>query len=87
MIRYWFTFDFENYNNPPSGVLYGCGITAISKDDAMSILREKVFLNKIIPYISKVIENIDVSTLDANHVLPNMTHPLKRGVWFPLGYQ
>jgi len=38
------------------------------------------------PEIKKVIENVDVSTLDAGHVLPNMSPPNIRGVWFPLRY-
>jgi hypothetical protein len=33
-----------------------------------------------------VIEDVDVTTLDANHVLPNMMPPSVRGVWYPIGY-
>ena len=39
-----------------------------------------------LPTIAVLIEDVDVSTLDAGHVLPNMSPPVRRGVWFPLGY-
>jgi len=35
------------------------------------------------PDAVKVTEDVDVSTLDAGHVLPNMYPPNERGVWFP----
>ena len=39
------------------------------------------------PAIKDMVEDVDVSTLDANHVLPNMGITLKRGVWFPQGFE
>ena len=86
MIRFWFEFNlkFGDKNIPP-GTLMGCGITAYNYEDALFLLQEKVFKNRLAP-IKNVVENIDVSTLDAGHVLPNMASPNLRGIWFPLGY-
>jgi hypothetical protein len=84
MKRYW--IEFENIDLPP-GIKIGCGVTAYNYDDAMSLIALRVFKNKTLPKIMKAIENVDVSDLDKNHVLPNMSPPNLRGVWFPLGYQ
>jgi hypothetical protein len=35
-----------------------------------------------VPQPARVVEDVDVSTLDAGHVLPNMRAPNERGVWF-----
>lgn len=87
MIRYWFEFDFENYKNAiPPGVYLGCGITAYTYDQAITILANRVFVNKDLPRIIKIVENIDVSKLDQGKVIPNMKPPIYEGVWFPLGY-
>ena len=48
----------------------------------MSIVRHRLFEGEDFR-VTDIIEDVDVSTLDANHVLP----PNLRGVWFPLGYQ
>ncbi|WPV00060.1 hypothetical protein SNE26_29035 [Mucilaginibacter sp. cycad4] len=82
--RYWFEFEFSH--NIPPGLGYGCGITAYSYDDALGILSRDVFKGGI-PTIKNLTENIDVSTLDAGHVLPNILPPTSRGVWFPYGYK
>jgi hypothetical protein len=87
MTRYWFKFDLSNYENPPGGVRLGCGITAVSPDQAMFILKEKVFKNRILPPVLEYIPNVDVSTLDQNHITPNMLPPVRPGVWFPMGYE
>jgi len=81
MIRYWFEFD----DNIPHGMKMGCGVTAYSYDDALSILNDKVFRNSSLQ-IKQVIEDVDVSTLDQNHVIPNMSPPNIRGIWFPQEY-
>lgn len=85
MKKYWFEFDF-NEISPSFGIRMGCGLTAYDYSDALNLLSNKVFKEKPLPNIIKTIENIDVSTLDPGHVLPNMLSPDKRGVWFPLGY-
>jgi hypothetical protein len=79
--RFWFSFE----GLPPFSVLtVGCGVTAYTYDDALQILKDKVF-EQSLPACS-VIEDIDISTLDEHHVRPNMGVVTQRGVWFPLGY-
>jgi hypothetical protein len=38
------------------------------------------------PTIERCIEDVALTELDANHVLPNLGDPTQVGVWFPLGY-
>ena len=84
--RYWFEFDLES-QNAPAGVRLGCGVTAYSYDDALNLISEQLFSGRDMPAITRVIEDVDVSTLDAGHVLPNMELPKRRGIWFPRGYR
>jgi hypothetical protein len=87
MVRYWFEFDFNNFTDEPFGTRMGCGITGYNYEDVLDILKQKVFVTKELPTIIRAVENIDISTLDEGHVLPNMVSPLSRGVWFPIGFQ
>jgi hypothetical protein len=84
--RFWFKFDFKLGDGSPPGLLIGCGITAYNYEDAIEILKTKVFHGDV-PIPKKVIEDVDISNLDPGHVIPNMALPINRGVWFPLGYQ
>lgn len=82
--RYWFRFG--PHGKPlPIGVRAGCGVTARDKDDALSLLRERVFAGEPPPILQEI-EDVDVSSLDPLHVIPNMDSVLVRGVWFPKGY-
>jgi hypothetical protein len=87
MKRFWFQFEFDNQTNIPAGLSIGCGITAFDYSDAINILEQKIFKNKKVPHIKKLTEDIDISTLDSGHVLPNMNVPNLRGIWFPMGYE
>jgi hypothetical protein len=84
MRRFWFQFDMSN--DLPPGVRMGCGITAYDREDALRLLRERVFLETTIPRPLDIVEDVVISSLDAGHVLPNMGDVTIRGVWFPLGY-
>lgn len=86
MIRYWIKFNFENYASVPSGTRMGCGVTGLNYEDALNIISDKLFRNKLVAPIEHLVENIDISTLDADHILPNMGLQNIRGIWFPLGY-
>lgn len=87
MIRYWFKFNFSDYESEiPPGLFYGCGVTSYDYNHAISILREKVFRDQVFPHISECTENIDISTLDQGKIIPNMKVPIVIGVWFPIGY-
>jgi hypothetical protein len=85
--RFWFEFS-------PSDRLtclnMGCGVTAFDYDDALYLLKNRVLESQLLdledlPIVSRVVEDVDVSQLDAAHVLPNMGLVTERGVWFPLG--
>ena len=84
--RYWLQFEFSHDASPPAGVRMGCGVTAYDYDDAFALLREKVFRSAELPEVATAAEDVDISTLDARHVRPNMGDPTTRGVWFPMGY-
>lgn len=62
------------------------GVTAYSLDDAISLLKEKVFRKQPMPPILNYKENIRVSDLDQNHVVPNIGPISERGIWFPISY-
>jgi len=80
--RYWFTFP---RSSGPTALNVGCGVTAYNYNDAVSLLRERVFGGNE-PDVVDFKENVDVSKLDKSHVVPNMGPVIARGIWFPLGY-
>jgi len=82
--RYW--FNFEKFGEP-TPLNLGCGVTAYGYDDATSLLRDRVFAGKELPRIIRCSEDVDVSTLDQKHVLPNISLVAVRGIWFPQGYE
>ena len=86
LTRFWFQFNGESYKDLPPGVIIGCGVTAFTKDDALNIIREKVFKGENLPLIKIYKEGIDISTLNEGHVQPNLGNVVARGIWFPLGY-
>jgi hypothetical protein len=81
--RYW--FSFEKFDRP-TPLNLGCGVTAFDYDDAIKLLNERIFSSEKFPRIVNCIADIDVSTLDPNHVLPNLGLVSDRGIWFPMGY-
>jgi hypothetical protein len=86
MHRYWITFDCPVDHKRSLGIDRGVGVTARDLDDALLILRERIWRGSGLARIDSVTEDVDVSTLDSTHVIPNMAPPLARGIWFPLGY-
>jgi hypothetical protein len=81
--RFWFKF----VQLPPSPLNLGCGITAYDYDDAIVLLKERVFSRSDqVPEIVSFVEDIDISSLNEKHVKPNMEVPVIRGIWFPKGY-
>jgi len=87
MINYWFEFD-RNYPSTYSYLLhFGIGVTALSKEHAMYIMRKVVFENDEIPRITKCIEGIRYTDLEQNHLAPNLGGPMGLiGVWYPCGF-
>ncbi len=68
----------------PTPLNLGCGVTAYSVEDALSLIRDQVFPRSQMPEVVSIREIREVSELDQNHVVPNMGNTLARGVWFPL---
>lgn len=83
--RYW--FEFNSSARLPLGVAHGCGVTAHDYAGARELVSSKVFDQQDMPEPARVIVDVDVSTLDPAHVIPNMGNVLMRGIWFPLGYE
>lgn len=82
--RYWIVL--EGAERLSRGLGHGCGVTAIDLADAVRLMEQKIFKGKLPAPVKAVTEDVDVSTLDAGHVLPNMLPPDRRGIWFPMGY-
>lgn len=80
LTRFWFEFE---RTSKLSILNIGCGVTARNYEDALSLLQERLFSGRQIPTIISFVEGIDVSTLDARHVLPNLGVTVDRGIWFP----
>ena len=66
--------------------MLGCGISAFTEQDAICILNDRIFQEVGSMDIESLIADVDVSSLDSGHVLPNLGDVTARGVWFPLGY-
>jgi hypothetical protein len=84
--RFWFEFAVDNPEDLPPGIRLGCGVTARSIEEGTSLIQERVFGGARVPPVTKIIVDVDISTLDGAHVRPNMGNPLLPGIWFPLGY-
>jgi hypothetical protein len=63
----------------------GCGVTASSRDEAMRMVTSQVLSGTELPPVKSVVEDVDVSALDPDHVLPNVGPTDVPGVWFPRG--
>ena len=65
----------------------GYGVTAWTEDDALSLLRDALFQGGKPSGVAAITIDVDVSTLDSGHILPNMEPPIWRGIWFPRGFE
>ena len=71
--RFWF----------PLSTGLGIGVTAGSPEEARELAegeREQTFPNS--QFVGEILD-VDISALDANHVVPNAGVVVARGVWFP----
>jgi hypothetical protein len=71
--RFWFGLS----------VGLGIGVTAATEVEAKAMAeaeRGQSFQNAT---ITSVISDVDVSTLDPKHILPNIGPSVVRGVWYP----
>jgi hypothetical protein len=74
LTRYWIELDETSH---------GYGVTGRSEEDALNLLRSRVFIECEMPAVRRIQANVDLQTLDPDHVLPNAGAPTWRGVWFP----
>ena len=74
--RFWIELE-----TPVRG-LHRFGVTAVDVADAL-ILIEDYLGTGALPDASSVVEDIDVESLDANHILANVGPPAFRGIWYP----
>ena len=81
-----FWFKFEKLPRPTI-INLGVGVSAYNYDDAIVLLRERMFGPNGPPVIEECLENVKMEDLEKNHVLPNIGNHLIRGVWFPQGYE
>ena len=72
--RYWFQ----------TATGFGFGVTAFSVEDAKHLLGQAVPGHYREAEVLNIIEDMDIRSLDQNHVVPNIGPPNLRGVWFPL---
>jgi len=79
LTRFWLEFT----STSPYPVRFG--VTAYSLEDALYLLKQQAALGHNLAPTS-VVENVDIRTLDPNHVRPNMAPPSQRGIWYPLGF-
>jgi hypothetical protein len=63
------------------GVGHPVGVTAHSFEDARSVARRAGYE---LPDCCTVVDNVRLSDLDPNHVIPNSGPLVVRGVWYPL---
>jgi hypothetical protein len=86
--RYWFEFEIDrgDWQSPWSRLRAGCGVTGYDEEDCRAMIQERVLGGGELPPTRRAVADVDVSTLDPKHVLPNMGSVLARGIWFPQGY-
>lgn len=75
--RYWFSFV---RTDRISSLGLGCGVTALSRLDAERLIKEMVFPLLGEGEILAVVEDIDLNSLEENHVLLNIGNPSEPGV-------
>ena len=61
----------------------GIGVTAPSRAGAEQLARDAADRLSLNFEVLEVISDVDVRTLDQDHVVPNMGPPSVQGVWFP----
>ena len=81
LTRYRLSFKADGRNSIPLG--HSCGVTAYDFVVALKLIKDRPFIGAELPELSVCVVNIDVSTLDENHILPNIGLTHCRGIWFP----
>ncbi|MEM9466992.1 MAG: hypothetical protein AAGA90_16590 [Actinomycetota bacterium] len=79
--RCWIRFEGDD-QDLPDGTALGCGVTAIDLKDAIELINRLLF-DGMAASISEIVEDVDVSTFDEGHLLPNLGDVKRRGIWLP----
>lgn len=79
-------FAREGQVSLPPGIALGRGVTAVDRRDALRQITKKIFHEGIVPQVLLGKEDVGVSQLDTNRVLPNMGQVTHRGIWFRPGH-
>jgi len=83
---FWIEVDRSNDADLPVSIWAGVGVTAENELEAKKIAIEKVVgTNCDIGSLTAVVVQ-SLEELDQNHVRPNIGNFLKKGVWYPVGY-
>lgn len=90
--KYWFEFDVTpprtDVQSPYIRLAQGCGVTAFTCDDALSIIFSCVGGKRhALPSILACIENPEIETLKKGHIFPAIWNHTRRGIWYPHGYE
>lgn len=85
LLRYWFEFDHEA--STAARMMPWVGVTAWNLEDAGRIVSDDLFGGDPLPPTTRIVEDVDVQTLDASHVQNQMSPPNRRGIWYPRGYE
>jgi hypothetical protein len=85
LIQYW--FEFEPSISHMAKITPWWGVTAWTVEDALSLISLTGRFGDSLPVVTRLVESVDISTLDQNHVITNMNPPKDRGIWYPKGYQ
>jgi hypothetical protein len=81
--RWLVTFPTPSTAHLADVTRHGCGVTGLDADDCWRLVRDAVFAELPVPPVRDAVFDIDVSTLDADWVLPQIGNPAALGVWFP----
>ncbi len=81
--HFWLEFDLPLDADCPRGTREGIGVTAVDLHDAIDLVTRVVFPERSVPAIRRVDEDVDFHRLCPWLVLPAMSDPRRRGIWFP----
>ena len=84
LVRYWIGFD--STASSAARITPWWGVTAWTVEDARGLILGTTHFGRALPPVTQLIEDVDVSTLDQDHVARNMLDPNERGIWYPLGF-
>ena len=82
LTRYW--IEFDHTSSIDARMTPWVGVTAWTLDDALYLVRSLLFAGRTLPPMLRTIENVDVSQLDAKHVLHHVHPSNERGIWYPM---